>query len=84
MESAALQTDTWSNSALITTLGLIEGEILNFIEAQGAATLAHVLQEIQWPAQSVVMAVGALLRQGLLYGVTQDRELVLNVVPESS
>lgn len=70
------------NSSLVTTLGLIEGEILSYVEAHGATTLGRLMQDLSWPSQQIVMAIGALLRQGLVSGVTRDFELVLDAVPE--
>ena len=64
-------------SSIMTSLGIIEGEVLLRLETHGAATLQDLTRELQWPAAMVTMAVGALVRQGLARAARHDLEVVV-------
>ena len=57
---------------LLTTLSLVEGEILNYLEQHGVARLKKVVKDLEWPMAEVIMGVGALIREGLV-DVRRDR-----------
>lgn len=62
---------------LVTVLGVVEGEILSYLEAHGASTMRRIIRMLEWPTMVVVMGVGALIRQGLVRGIRRDLEVVL-------
>ncbi len=66
---------------LITTLGLIEGEVLTFLEEHGATTLRALIRELEWPARMVMMAVGALVREHLVRATQRELEVILEPLP---
>ena len=63
--------------SLITQLGLIEGEVLEYLEARGQASLRHLVRALQQPSVLVMMAVGALIRSGLVRGMQHELEVIL-------
>ena len=69
--------------SLITSLGLVESEVLTYLETYGPTTLRRVIRELSWPAPMVMMGVGALVRQGLARAVRHDVEVLLQAVPAS-
>jgi hypothetical protein len=65
------------DTPLITSLGLIEGEVLTYLEQHGATKLRGLIRELEWPARMVMMAVGALIREGLVRGVQHELEIIV-------
>lgn len=65
------------DGAVVTLVGLVEGEVLTYLEEHGAATLRGLIRALDWPAPFVTMGVGALIRHGLVKGVQHDLEIVL-------
>lgn len=63
--------------SMMTTLGLAEGEVLEHLERYGSARLRDLTRELEWSSLMVVMAVGALIRQGLVRGLRQNAEIIL-------
>jgi hypothetical protein len=66
-------------SSLMTPIGLIEGDILTVLERDGATAMRRLIRELDWPAPMVFMAVGALIREGLLRAIRHDLEIVLGL-----
>ena len=64
--------------SLMTPLGLIGGEVLTDLETHGATSLRRLIRELEWPAPMVMMAVGALIREGLVRAVQHDLEVILH------
>jgi len=64
-------------SSIMTPLGIIEGEVLLWLETHGPATIRYLTRELEWPAAMVTMAVGALVRQGLARAARHDLEVVV-------
>ena len=64
----------------ITSLGLVEGEVLTYVEEHGAATLHGLTRVLDWSAALITMAVGALIRQGLVRGSQRELEVVLEAL----
>jgi DNA-binding MarR family transcriptional regulator len=62
---------------LMMTLGAASGEILTYLEQHGATTLRRLVRELEWPMVIITMAVGALVRQGLIRSVQHDLEVIL-------
>lgn len=67
--------------SLITPLGLVEGEVLTALEQRGAIPMRWLIRELDWPASMVIMAVGALIRQGLVRATRHDLEVAIEPAP---
>lgn len=66
-----------SRMPLITALGLVAGDVLLHLERSGATTLRLLVRELKWPVQMIMMGVGALIREGLVRGVAQDVDVLV-------
>jgi hypothetical protein len=56
-----------AQQGLFTTIGLAEGEILNFMEGKGEVALTEIVQHLNWiPWSTIIMGIGALIREGLI------------------
>ena len=51
---------------LITTLAMVEGEVLSYVEQYGASTLRELTRTLEWPPRLITMAVGGLVRERLV------------------
>ncbi len=69
--------DRERSPSLFTLVGVVEGDILNYVEMRGGTTLRRLIQGLEWPSSLVVMAAGALIRQGLVRGNQHELEAVL-------
>jgi len=67
----------WSAPPVMMSLGIVEGEILVYLEERGATTLRRLIRELLWPAPFVTMAVGALIRGGFVRLIPHDLEVVV-------
>ena len=65
------------STPMVTMLGVVEGDILNFLETHGTLTLRRLIRMVEWPTMMVVMGVGALIREGLVRAVRRETEVVL-------
>jgi len=72
-------TERVPHPSLMTPLGVVEGEVLTFLDRQRGATLRQLNHTLQWPAYMVMMAVGALIRAGLVRGIQHDLEVMLTL-----
>lgn len=63
--------ELWDNEppqiSLLMSLNLIGGEILLCLENCGSITARQITRQLQWPLDLVFMAIGALLREGLIH-----------------
>lgn len=64
-------------ASIMTPLGIIEGEVRLWLETHGPATIRHLTRELPWPAAMVTMALGALIRQGLVRATKHDLDVVI-------
>lgn len=64
---------------LMTRLGIVEGEILQALETNGDLTLHRLMEILEWQPCEIAMAVGSLLRQGLIRSVEMGEEVFLGV-----
>lgn len=67
-----------SETPIPSLLGIVEGDLLEYLEAHGPTSVYRLVQSQDWPAPLVLMAVGALARQGLVRGSERQLELVLD------
>ena len=63
--------------SLMTTLGIIEGDILSDLEQHGTTSVRRLVRELEWPAPLVMMAVGALIRGGMVRAIQHDLEIIV-------
>ncbi len=63
---------------LMTRLALVEGSILERLESEKILALRELMDHIEWEPCAVTMAVGSLVRQGMI----QCREYGRNVFLE--
>ena len=73
----------WKKAAteqgLFTTIGLTEGEILNFMEDKGEVALTDIVQHLDWvPWSTIIMGIGALIREGLIAYKGQNQYVLLD------
>ncbi len=71
-----------SRSSLMTSLGLVEGDLLTYLERHGATTLRRLIRESDWPAPMIMMGLGALIRQGLARALQHDLEVIVEPQPD--
>jgi hypothetical protein len=62
-----------TQTSVMTSLGLIGGEVLLYLETCGAASARQLVRTLEWPVDMVYMAIGALIRQGLIQ-VSQNKD----------
>jgi len=72
----------WKQAAaqqgLFTTIGLAEGEILNFMEGNREVELTDIVQHLDGiPWSTVIMGIGALIREGLIAYKGQNQYVLL-------
>jgi hypothetical protein len=72
-----------SDVSLMTSLGVIEGELLTYVEEHGSTPIRRLIRESSWPMPMVMMAVGALAREGLVRLIRHDLETIIKPVPEA-
>lgn len=65
------------HESLMTPLGVVEGEVLAYLEREEVSTLRRLNREIRQPAYMVMMAVGALIRAGLIRGIQHELDVVV-------
>lgn len=66
-------------SSLITPLGLVEGDVLTYLEEHGATGLRDLTRALGWSASMVRMGVGALIREGLVEGKQQGANVMVSL-----
>ena len=79
--------ETWGQSSvaeqmsasLMTPLGVIEGEVLIYLEEHGATPMRRLTRELDWPASLVIMAVGALVRERLVRATQHELEVRVEI-----
>lgn len=64
-------------ASLMTPIGRAEGEILTYLERHGVSSVRRLIRELEWPAPVIMMAVGALAREGLVRAVRHDLEVLV-------
>jgi len=72
----------WEKAAaqqgLFITIGLAEGEILNFMEGKGEVALTDIVHHLDWvPWSTIIMGIGALIREGLIAYKGQNQYVLL-------
>ena len=70
-------TEQLKEVTLVTNLGVVAGEILTYLEENGATSLNILISKLESSSRMVVMAVGSLIRQGLVVGVQRGWEIIV-------
>lgn len=70
--------------SLMTPLGLAAGEVLIEIDRSGGTALRQLIRKLDGPVYVVMMAVGALIRQGLVRATQRELEVMIEPIPEGS
>jgi hypothetical protein len=65
------------STSLMTPLGVVEGDILAYLEAHGATPLRRLVRELEWPSPMVMMGVGALVRERLIQARQHELEVIV-------
>ena len=81
---ASLQQPGSKEVLLITLLGMVEGEVLTYLDAHGTTALHHLAQTLEWPMPLIIMAAGALIRRGLVRGIQSRQGTVLEPQSEAA
>lgn len=64
---------------LVTRLELVEGEILERIENSKEVTVHTLMEAVEWEPCAVAMAIGSLIRQGVILGVEDGENVILRI-----
>ena len=83
-EQAWKQPPAETGAPLMTPVGVIEGDVLAMLERDGATTLRRLIRELEWPAPLVMMAVGALIREGLVTAIQRELEVRVELLSHRS
>ena len=74
MDSAVAELGSRS---LVTSLGIIEGEVLLHLDVHGATPVRRLIRDLEWPSPLVTMAIGALVREGLIQARQHELEVIV-------
>lgn len=67
---------------LMTRLALIEGSILERLEKEKYMAIRELMEELEWEPCAVTMAVGSLVRQGMIQCAEYDKDVFLEFVEQ--
>jgi hypothetical protein len=65
------------SDTLMTSLGIVEGEILLYLDVHGATPVRRLIRDLEWPGPIVTMAVGALIRERLVRAAQHELEVII-------
>lgn len=68
--------------SLMTPLGLIEGDILRYVETRALTVIQDLIHDLEWPAHMILMAAGSLVRRGHVRAIQNEAVLVLEPVTD--
>ena len=77
MDNARTADGSAPEISTVTNLGVIEGEILQYLDVHGATPIRQVIRELSWPGAMVSTTIGALAREGLIRALRREREVVV-------
>ena len=77
MDNARTAGGPAAGTSTVTALGVIEGEVLLYLDVHGAAPIRQLVRELPWPDSMVAATVGALVREGLIRVRRQGSETVV-------
>lgn len=62
---------------MITQIGIVAGEIWNFLEENSPVSLSNILKEIDIPNDLVLMSLGWLAREGHVTLTKDDQDYIV-------
>ena len=62
---------------LVTRLALVEGEILEQFDDKGEISVHNLMEALPWEPCTVAMAIGSLMRQGMIRGIEKGENVIL-------
>jgi hypothetical protein len=68
-----------AGSSIFSPIGIVEGEVLSYLEEHGASSLKELDLALGIPILMVTMGTGALIRAGLVRGVQSAEGIVLEL-----
>ena len=69
-----------AQQALFTTIVLAEGKIMNFMEGRGDVALTDIVAHLdEFPWSTVILSIGALIREGLIAYKGKNQYVLLNI-----
>lgn len=68
---------TRNDASLMTPIGIAEGDMLFYLEQKGTAYLGDMATHLEWPKPVMMLAAGALIRNGLIKARRYDNHIVL-------
>ncbi|MBI3996979.1 MAG: winged helix-turn-helix domain-containing protein [Candidatus Omnitrophica bacterium] len=68
----------------MTQIGVLEGEVLAFLDEHGSTSMRRLTRELDGPSPLIMMAIGALVRQGLIRVVQHDLEVIFEPIETMS
>ena len=66
--------------SVMTSVGLVEGDILTYLDEHGATSLRHLIRVLEWPSAMVLMGIGALIRTGMVRGLQRELEVLIEPI----
>jgi len=69
--------------SLMSSIGLIESQLLELVEKDGPIFLGEALQKLDWPDPLILMSVGGLVRERQIIAERKDCRITLTANPSS-
>lgn len=66
--------------SLMTPIGVVAGDILSYLGEHGTTPLRRLVRDLPWTSPMVMMAVGALIREGLIEADQHELEVVVSLL----
>ena len=67
---------------LMTRLAIIEGSILGRLEKERYMAIRELMEELEWEPCAVTMAVGSLVRQGMIQCTEYGKDVFLEFLEQ--
>jgi hypothetical protein len=64
--------------SLMSSLTLVETEILELIETRRELSLTDILNAVSWPAPIILMSIGGLIREKVVIAKRKGCEIVIS------
>ena len=68
---------------LITRLALIEGSILERLESEKIIAIRELMEEFEWEPCAIAMAIGSLVRQGIIQSREQGQDIFIEALEKN-
>lgn len=64
---------------IISMIGIVQGEILECLETNGELLMRQIIQSLHRPTHLVAMSLGALVYNGLVVAMQDDRFITVSL-----